>query len=118
MSASTSVLQEKILIAAAERLEIPIVWTLDLDMIWESDDPSNNGIMSKEQIEAWMRNEGYDSIKVYLYPQDGWHFQDQYRLTGSYADITNYVNTWFDPDDPEPGRHGSPYLDDIEIWTE
>ena len=118
MSVSTSsVLQQKILIAATERLEIPIIWTLDLDMIWESDDPGNNGIMSEEEIEAWMQENGYDSIKMHLYPSDGKHLQDVYRLTGSFADITGYVNTWYDAEDPDPGKHGSYYLDDIEVWT-
>lgn len=117
---STAVLQEKILIAASERLEIPIIWTLDLDMIWESDDPGNNGIMSVEEIEAWMRNEGYDSIKMYVYPQDGKTFfiNTLYRLTGSFRDITEYVNNWYDPNDQEHKKYGSHYLDDIEAWTE
>ena len=85
MSTSTSsVLQEKILIAAAKRLEIPIIWTLDLDMIWESDDPGNNGIMSEEEIEAWMRENGYDSIKVYLYPRKGQNRNQYNRFISRY----------------------------------
>jgi len=107
---------EAVLAGASKWLDIPVLWTLDLDMEWESDDPGNNNTMTEEEIEAWMREHGYDSIKMYLYPSDGQHFQDQYRLTGSFKDIAGYVNNWYDPDDPDPGKHGSYYLDDIEVW--
>lgn len=110
---------EDLLMAASKWLNIPVLWTLDLDMIWESDDPSNNNTMTEEEIEAWMREKGFDSIKIHLYPMypsDGQHFQDQYRLTGLFKDITGYVNDWYDPSDQHSGKHGSYYLDDIEVW--
>jgi len=104
--------REKILESAWKYLELPIIWKIQLDMIWSRNTLKNHSFaMEIEEIEQWFPDNGFDNIKIKPIPEQ--KPAPVYELWGPRQELLIYIIDYYDIDKFEPLETWGSYID---VW--